>query len=91
VGSCTPHTESCGGGASAWGGRGSARHQVVYRRGGARRGGAGARRGGVWERGSGDAGRHHSARRALEEDEAGLLHLEVGNRSSGHLGFGAGV
>jgi hypothetical protein len=30
-------------------------------------------------------------RRALEEEEAGLLHLEVSNRPSGHPGFGTGV
>jgi hypothetical protein len=57
------------------------------RRGGARHGGTGARRGGIWERCSGDGGRHHSARRAFEEQEAGLLHLEVGNRSSRRPGL----
>jgi hypothetical protein len=92
-GSLHPLTESRGGGrgASAWGRRGSACHQAVYRRGSARRGGTGARCGGVWERGSGDAGLHHSARRALEEEEAGLLHLEVSNRPSECPSFGAGV
>jgi hypothetical protein len=67
----------------------SARHREVYRRGGARRGGAGAHRGGigasrggVWERDGGDVGRGLSTHRALEEEEAGLLHPEVGRRSS---------
>jgi hypothetical protein len=83
-GSLRPLTESRGGGrgASAWGGRGSARHHAVYGRGGAHCEGAGARCRGVWERGGGDAGRHHYACRALEEEEVGFLHLEVGNRSS---------
>jgi hypothetical protein len=63
---------------------GRARHQAVYKRGA-------ARRGGIWERGSGDAGRHHSACRPLKEEEAGLLHFEVSNRPSGGPGFGAGV
>jgi hypothetical protein len=49
VGACAPHTKSRGGGrgTSAWGGRGSARHQAVYGRGGARRGGVGMHRRGV--------------------------------------------
>jgi hypothetical protein len=90
-GSLRPLTESRGGGrgASAWGGRGSARRRAVYGRGGARRGGAGARRGGVgvsrggvWEHDGGDIGRGLSVRRALEEEEVGLLHHEVGRRSS---------
>jgi hypothetical protein len=84
AGSPRPLTESRGGGrgASVWGGRGSACRQAVHGRGGTRREGAGVRRGGVWECDGGDVGRGHSARRALEEEEAGLLHLEVGNRSS---------
>jgi hypothetical protein len=45
------------------------------------------RHGGVWERCSGDTGRHRSVRRALEKKEAGLLHLEVSSRSSGCPGF----
>jgi hypothetical protein len=79
-GSLRPLTESRGGsrGASAWGGR----HQAVYGRGGARYGGVGARRGGVWECCSGAAGRRHGVRRALEEEKAGILHLEVNNRFS---------
>jgi hypothetical protein len=55
---------------------------VVYGRGGACRGGAGAYRGGVWECYSGDAGHCHGVRRALEEEKAGLLHLEVSIRVS---------
>jgi hypothetical protein len=47
-----------------------------------RRGGAGACRGGVWEYCSGDAGRRHRVRRALEEEEARLIHLEVSGRLS---------
>jgi hypothetical protein len=53
---------------------------VVRERGGARRGSA-------RERCNGDGGRHHSACRALEEEEAGLLHLEVRSRSSRRYGF----
>jgi hypothetical protein len=75
-GSMHPLVESRGGsrGASDWGGRGSTHHRAVHGRGGAHRGGA-------WQCDGGDAGHSHSARRALEEEEAGLLHLEVGHRS----------
>jgi hypothetical protein len=80
---------SCGGsrGASAWGGRGSALRRAVYERDGARAEvptrvtEVPARRGGVWERDGGDVSRGLSARRALEEEEAGLLHPEVGYRT----------
>jgi hypothetical protein len=40
------------------------------------------RREGFWRRDGGDVGRGLSARRALEEEEAGLFHLEVGHHSS---------
>jgi hypothetical protein len=75
MGACTPLTESRGGGrgASAWGGRGSSRHQAVYGR-------DGARRGGVRECSSGGVGRQHGVRRTLEEEKARLLHLEVRSR-----------
>jgi hypothetical protein len=36
---------------------------------------------------SGDAGRRHSVRRALEEEKVGLLHLEVRSRFSRRSGF----
>jgi hypothetical protein len=51
LGACNPLTKSRGGGrgASVWGGRGSARHQAVYGRGGTRHGGTGVHRGGVWD------------------------------------------
>jgi hypothetical protein len=51
---------------------GAARRWAVYGGGGARRGGAGARRRGVWKRDGGDVGRGLSARRALDEEEAGV-------------------
>jgi hypothetical protein len=89
VGACASLTESHGGnrGTSAWGERGSARSQALYGRGGARRGGTGMCRGGVRECCNGAASRRHSARRALEEEKAGLLHLEVSSRFSRHSGF----
>jgi hypothetical protein len=46
-----------------------------------------ARAADVWERCSGDDGRYHSACRALEEEEAGLLHLQVSSRFSRRSGF----
>jgi hypothetical protein len=78
-GSLRPLTESCGGGGgtSARGGRGSACHRAVYGRGG-------TRRGGIWRRDGGGVGRGLSARRALGKEEIGLLHPEVGHRSSRH-------
>jgi hypothetical protein len=76
-----------GRGTSAWGGRGSARRQAVYERGGVHRRGAGARHGGIQEHCSGDVGHHHSVRRALEEEEAWLLHLEVSSRFSRRSDF----
>jgi hypothetical protein len=85
-GSLHPPTESRGGGggASAGGRRGSAHRRAIYGRGGACRRGAGARRGGVWDCDDGDVGRGLNARRALEEEEAGLFHPELGHRSSRH-------
>jgi hypothetical protein len=59
----------------------STRHQAAYERGDARRGGASARCGVDWGRGGGHVGRGHNARRAPEEEEAGLLHPEVSDRS----------
>jgi hypothetical protein len=59
------------------GGHGSARRWAVYGRGG-------VRRGGVWRHDSGGDDSGLSARRALEEEEAGLLHIEVGHRPSRH-------
>jgi hypothetical protein len=57
-------------------GRGSARRQAAYERGGTCRGGAGARR---WDdRGCGGG---HNVRRAPEEEETGIFHPEVGDRS----------
>jgi hypothetical protein len=89
VGACAPHTKSRGGGrgTSAWGGHGSARHQAVYERGGARREGADMHHRGVRECCSGNTDCHHSVRRALEEEEARLLHLEVSSRFSRCSGF----
>jgi hypothetical protein len=57
---------------------------AVYGRGSTHRRGAGARHGGVWRRDGGGVGRGLSARRALEEEETGLFHPEVGHRSSRH-------
>jgi hypothetical protein len=48
------------------------------------------RRGGVQERDGGDDGRGLSARQALEEEEAGLLHPKVG-RCSPDAPFSRGV
>jgi hypothetical protein len=78
VGACAPLAKSRGGGGGerAWGGRGSIRHQAVD--------GTDARHGGAY---SGDAGRRHGIRRALEEEEARLLHLEVSGCLSRCLGF----
>jgi hypothetical protein len=45
------------------------------------RGGAGTRCWDDWGRGGGHAGGGYSARRAPEEEEAGILHHEVGDRS----------
>jgi hypothetical protein len=89
VGSCALLTESRRGGrgASARGGHGSAHHRAVCGRSGARHEGAGVRRGSIRERCSGDDGCHHSARRALEEEEAGILHLDVSSRSSRRSDF----
>jgi hypothetical protein len=84
-----PLTESRRGGrgASARGRRGSARRRAVCARDGARHGDTSACRGSVQERCSGNAGRHHIVRRELEEEEAGLLHLEVSNCPSSRSGF----
>jgi hypothetical protein len=72
-----PLTESRRGGTGA----------SVCGRDGAHHGGTSARCGSVWESCSGDDGRHHGAHRALEEEEAGLLHLEVSSRSSKRSDF----
>jgi hypothetical protein len=74
-----PLTESCGGGGgtSAWGGRGSARRRAVYGRGG-------TRCGGTWRHDGGGISRGLSACRALEKEETGLLHPEVGHCSYRH-------
>jgi hypothetical protein len=71
VGARAPLAQSRGGGRgdSARGGRGSTRRQAAYERGG-------ARREDDWRCGGG-----HVGRRAPEEEEAGLLHPEVGDRS----------
>jgi hypothetical protein len=70
-----------GGGGDVWGERGSARRQAAYERGDARRGGTGACRWDDWGQGGGHAGGGYSAHRAPEEEEAGILHPEVGGRS----------
>jgi hypothetical protein len=62
------------------GGRGSARRQAAYKRGDARHGGASARRGVDWGQGGCHIGGGHNVRRAPEEEEAGILHPEVGDR-----------
>jgi hypothetical protein len=81
-GSLRPLAQSRGGGRgdNAWGGRESARHQAAYKRGDARLGGADAHRGVDWGWGGGHAGGGHNVRRAPEEEEAGILHPEVGDR-----------
>jgi hypothetical protein len=83
VGAFAPLAQSRGGGRGddAWGERGSTRRQAAYERGDAHRGGAGARPWDDWGRGGGHAGGGYSARRAPEEEEAGILHPEVGDRS----------
>jgi hypothetical protein len=83
VGAFAPLAQSRGGGRgdSAWGGRGSARHQAVYKRGDARRGGAGARRWDDWGCSGGLAGGGNNVHRAPEEEETGILHPEVGDMS----------
>jgi hypothetical protein len=89
VESPTPVSQSRRGGrgAGAHGGRGSTRHRVVRRRGGARRRSVSAHRGSIWECCGGGDRRHSSVRRALEKEEARLLHLEVSSRSSRRSGF----
>jgi hypothetical protein len=89
VGAFAPLAQSRKGGRrdSAWGGRGSARRQAAYERGDARRGGAGARRGEDWGCGGGHAGRGPNVRLAPEEEEAGILHPEVGDCSPIRLIF----
>jgi hypothetical protein len=86
VGACTPVTGAGSGGRRtiAWGGRRGACHQAVYDRGGTSRGGASSRHGGAharggggWRRGGGRAGRARDVGGDLEEEEAGLLLLEV--------------
>jgi hypothetical protein len=88
-GSLRPLAQGRGGGRrdSAWGGRGSVRHQAAHERGDARRGGTGAHRGGDWGCGGGHVGRGHNACRAPEEEEAGLLHPQVSDRSPRHHVF----
>jgi hypothetical protein len=67
------HGGGCGAGAR--GKRGGARHQDVS-------GGIRERRGGADERHGGASGHYSGAPRTLEEEEAGLLQLEV--RSTSH-------
>jgi hypothetical protein len=83
VGAFAPLDQSREGGKgdSAWGGRESARRQAAYERGDARRGGSDARHGDDWGCGGGHAGRGHNVRQAPEEEEAGILHPKVGDRS----------
>jgi hypothetical protein len=83
VGAFAPLAQSRGGGRGddARGGRGSARRQAAYERGRACRGGTGARYWDDWGRGGGRTGGGYTARRAPEEEEAGILHPEVGDRS----------
>jgi hypothetical protein len=68
VGAFAPLAQSSGGGGrdGAWGGRGRDRRQAAYERGDARHGDG-------WGRGGGHTGGGYSARRAPEEEEAGLL------------------
>jgi hypothetical protein len=89
VGAFAPLAQSrgSGGGDDAWGGRGSARHQATFERGNAHRGGAGARYWDDWGRGGGHAGGGYNARGAPEEEEAGILHPEVGDRSPIAMSF----
>jgi hypothetical protein len=91
VGAFAPLAQSRGGGRgdSAWGGRGSACRQVAYKRGDARRGGAGAHR---WDNrgcGGGHAGGGNNVRRGPEEEETGILHPELGDRCPTHRIFEA--
>jgi hypothetical protein len=67
---------------SAWGGRGSARHQAAYERGDVRCGGAGACRGDDWGCGGGHADGGNNVCRAPEEEDTRIFHPEVGDRSS---------
>jgi hypothetical protein len=89
VESPTPVTKGRRGsrGADAHGGRGGTRYRAVCGRGGAWRRGAGERCRGIWERCGGDDGRHNSACRTLEEEEAGLLQLEVSGPVPRHPQF----
>jgi hypothetical protein len=92
VGACTPVTGADSGGKRtiAWGRRRGARHQAVCDGGGTSRGGSSARHGGARVRGGacvrggggkrcggGRAGRARDVGGGLEEEEAGLLLLEV--------------
>jgi hypothetical protein len=76
-GSLGPLAQSCEGGRgdSTWGRRGSARRQAAYERGDA------CRRN-DWGCGGGHAGGGNNVRRAPEEEETGIFHPEVGDRSS---------
>jgi hypothetical protein len=67
-----PVTTGCGVGTR--GGRGGTRHQVIN-------GGARERHGGAGERHGSVGGRNSGAPRTLEEEEAGLLQLEVSSTS----------
>jgi hypothetical protein len=83
VGGFTSLAQSRGSGGrdSAWGGRGSARCQVAYERGDARREGACARHGDGWGCNGGHTGGDNNVRRAPEEEETRVLHPEVGDCS----------
>jgi hypothetical protein len=63
------------------------RRPAAYERGDTHRGGAGARCWDDWGRGGGHASGGYSTRRATEEEEAGILHPEVGDRSPIAMSF----
>jgi hypothetical protein len=83
VGAFAPLAHSCGGGKgdNTWGERGSAHRQAAYERGDARHRGTGVRRGDDRECGGRHAGHGRNVRRAPDEEEARILHPELGDRS----------